>query len=112
MCWSSFRLLPPGQPVLICTEIAGETIVRRIFRNLDDGGRRELLVQCAAGSWPPSTAPTGPGLTPAGSTGAVAPELDAMGDTTATFSGRFVGWTANRPALAPTWCTAISGWAT
>ena len=36
-----------GNPFLICDEIAGETIVRRIQRRLDDAGRKRLLVQCA-----------------------------------------------------------------
>lgn len=36
-----------GDPFLICDEIAGETIVRRIQRRLDDEGRSRLLAQCA-----------------------------------------------------------------
>ena len=36
-----------GNPFLICNEIAGETIVRRIQRQLDDDGRAKLLRQCA-----------------------------------------------------------------
>lgn len=39
-----------GSPYLICQAIAGETIVRRIFRNLDAAGgdaRLRLLTQCA-----------------------------------------------------------------
>ncbi|HEY5151973.1 MAG TPA: phosphotransferase, partial [Mycobacterium sp.] len=35
-----------GNPFLVCDEIAGETIVRRIQRQPDDDGRRRLLVQC------------------------------------------------------------------
>ena len=36
-----------GNPYLICNAIAGETIVRRIHRSLDDAGRERLLRQCA-----------------------------------------------------------------
>ena len=36
-----------GNPYLICDAIAGETIVRRIYRTLDDAGRDRLLRQCA-----------------------------------------------------------------
>src|SRR4029078_3671711 len=36
-----------GNPYLICNAIAGETIVRRIQRSLDDAGRARLLRQCA-----------------------------------------------------------------
>ncbi len=46
-----------GNPYLICNAIAGETIVRRIHRSLDDAGRDRLLRQCAR-RWPPSTAPS------------------------------------------------------
>lgn len=37
-----------GSPYLICAAVAGETIVRRILRGLDDAGRAQLLTQCAA----------------------------------------------------------------
>ncbi|MGZ8802708.1 MAG: phosphotransferase, partial [Mycobacterium sp.] len=37
-----------GNPYLICDAVAGETIVRRILRKLDDAGRTRLLEQCAA----------------------------------------------------------------
>ena len=36
-----------GNPYLICDAIGGETIVRRIYRTLDDAGRERLLNQCA-----------------------------------------------------------------
>src|SRR6202008_2506734 len=36
-----------GNPYLICDEIKGETIVRRIERQLDQSGRSRLLGQCA-----------------------------------------------------------------
>ena len=36
-----------GNPFLICDEIKGETIVRRIERQLDEAGRARLLSQCA-----------------------------------------------------------------
>ena len=39
---------PLGNPYLICTEIPGETIVRKIYRGLDNAGRAALLTQCAA----------------------------------------------------------------
>src|SRR4029078_8664505 len=40
---------PPalGNPYLICDAIAGETIVRKIYRGLDDTRRARLLQQCA-----------------------------------------------------------------
>ena len=36
-----------GNPFLICDAIAGETIVRKIYRGLDDTRRARLLQQCA-----------------------------------------------------------------
>ena len=36
-----------GSPYLICDAVAGETIVRRILRALDDATRARLLEQCA-----------------------------------------------------------------
>ena len=51
-----------GNPFLICDEIKGETIVRRIQRQLDgaDGnaGRSTAAAASAPRRWPPSTAPT------------------------------------------------------
>jgi aminoglycoside phosphotransferase (APT) family kinase protein len=51
---ASDSLAALGNPYLICSEIAGETIVRKIQRNLGDAGRTTLLRQCAgAGGDPP-----------------------------------------------------------
>ena len=46
-----------GNPYLICDAIAGETIVRRIQRGLDEHGR-DGCCSSARRRWPPSTAPT------------------------------------------------------
>ena len=47
-----------GNPYLICNAIAGETIVRRIHRALDDAGPASGCCGSARRRWPPSTAPT------------------------------------------------------
>ena len=91
-----------GSPFLICDEIAGETIVRRIQRQLDDAGRARLLTQC------------GQALAAIHRARSDAPELaerdepvewrrrlDELGDTTATFEWAFRWLLANRPAAGP-----------
>ena len=91
-----------GSPFLICDEIAGETIVRRIQRQLDDAGRARLLTQC------------GQALAAIHRARSDAPELaerdepvewrrrlDELGDTTATFEWAFRWLAANRPAAGP-----------
>ena len=87
-----------GNPFLICDEIAGETIVRRIQRQLDDAGRARLLLQCAQALAAIHRAdPHIPGLTHEDQLGQWRERLDAMGDTTATFEWAFRWLEANRP---------------
>ncbi|OBI38228.1 phosphotransferase family protein [Mycobacterium sp. E2238] len=91
-----------GNPFLICDEIAGETIVRRIQRQLDAGGgqaaRGELLRQCAQALAAIHRAdPDIPGLTREDPLTQWRERLDAMGDTTATFEWAFRWLGANRP---------------
>lgn len=91
-----------GNPYLICGAIAGETIVRRIFRGLDDAGRDRLLRQCAQALAAIHRAdPVGIGLTPADPLAEWRDRLDEMGDTTATFEWSFRWLDANRPAPTP-----------
>ncbi|WP_264012231.1 phosphotransferase family protein [[Mycobacterium] manitobense] len=91
-----------GNPYLICGAIAGETIVRRIFRGLDDAGRDRLLRQCAQALAAIHRAdPDGIGLTPADPLAEWRERLDEMGDTTATFEWAFRWLEANRPPPTP-----------
>jgi aminoglycoside phosphotransferase (APT) family kinase protein len=95
-----------GNPFLICGEIKGETIVRRIQRQLDseDGqaGRARLLPQCARALAAIHRAdPHGPGLTHEDQLDEWRARLDAMGDTTATFEWGFRWLAAHRPAPSP-----------
>ena len=93
---------PLGNPYLICTEIAGETIVRKIQRNLDDVGRTRLLRQCAAALAAIHRAdPAAAGLAPLDPVAQWRDELDAMPDTTATFEWAFRWLDRHRPAAAP-----------
>lgn len=90
---------PLGNPYLICTEIAGETIVRKIHRNLDDAGRAHLLRQCADALAAIHRAdPTEAALTPEDPVALWRDELDTMADTTATFEWAFRWLQRNRPA--------------
>jgi len=87
-----------GNPFLICEEIAGETIVRRIQRRLDDTGRRRLLGQCArALAAIHRVTPTAPGLVEQDQPAEWRQRLDEMADTTATFEWTFRWLAANRP---------------
>jgi aminoglycoside phosphotransferase (APT) family kinase protein len=91
-----------GNPFLICDEIKGETIARRIQRQLDasDGqeGRARLLRQCAQALAAIHRAdPDDPGLAREDQLPAWRERLDAMGDTTATFEWGFRWLEANRP---------------
>jgi aminoglycoside phosphotransferase (APT) family kinase protein len=87
-----------GNPYLICDEIGGETIVRRIHRSLDDGGRRRLLQQCAQALAAIHRAdPDGIGLADADQLEEWRDRLDEMGDTTATFEWTFRWLAAHRP---------------
>jgi aminoglycoside phosphotransferase (APT) family kinase protein len=88
-----------GNPYLICDAIAGETIVRRIHRGLDDAGRAQLLQQCAQALAAIHRAdPTGIGLTEADQLIEWRDRLDEMGDTTATFEWAFRWLDRHRPA--------------
>lgn len=91
-----------GNPFLICGEIAGETIVRRIQRQLDDAGRSALLRQCAqALAAIHRGAVDAPGLAELDQMDQWHQRLDEMGDTTATFEWAFRWLAANRPAPSP-----------
>ncbi len=89
-----------GNPFLICEEITGETIVRRIFRQLDDPER--LLRQCAGALAAVHRADAGdPDLAREDPIEHSRQQLDDMGDTTATFEWAIRWLTAHRPAPSP-----------
>ncbi|BBZ74064.1 phosphotransferase family protein [Mycobacterium paraseoulense] len=95
-----------GNPFLICDEIAGETIVRRIQRQLDAAGgqaaRAGLLGQCAQALAAIHRAdPCIPGLADEDPLTQWRERLDAMGDTTATFEWAFRWLELNRPRKGP-----------
>ncbi|MGO4443504.1 phosphotransferase family protein [Mycobacterium sp. 2YAF39] len=92
-----------GNPYLICDAIAGETIVRRIYRTLDDAGRERLLGQCAQALAAIHRAdPDGVvGLAESDQLTEWRDRLDEMGDTTATFEWAFHWLAANRPSPSP-----------
>ena len=91
-----------GNPYLICEAIAGETIVRRIHRSLDDAARARLLQQCAAALAAVHRAdPAGLGLTQTDELTEWRDRLDEMGDTTATFEWAFRWLDAHRPPPSP-----------
>lgn len=88
-----------GEAFLICDEVAGETIVRRIQRQLDDAGRNRLLVQCAEALAAIHRARiNAPGLVGQDQLAQYRVRLDDMADTTATFEWAFRWLEANRPA--------------
>lgn len=88
-----------GNPYLICNAIGGETIVRRIYRALDDSGRERLLHQCAQALAAIHRAdPAGLGLTKSDDLAEWRERLDEMNDTTATFEWAFRWLAAHRPA--------------
>jgi aminoglycoside phosphotransferase (APT) family kinase protein len=96
-----------GNPFLICDEIKGETIVRRIQRRLDAGdgqaGRTRLLGQCAQALAAIHRADAHiPGLSREDELVEWRERLDAMGDTTATFEWAFRWLTAHRPQPSAT----------
>jgi aminoglycoside phosphotransferase (APT) family kinase protein len=94
-----------GNPFLICDEIAGETIVRRIQRHLDDneGARARLLSQCGQALAAIHRASTdAPGLAEQDPLADCRQRIDDMADTTATFEWAFRWLQAHRPAPAPT----------
>ncbi|GFG68748.1 phosphotransferase family protein [Mycolicibacter senuensis] len=87
-----------GNPFLICDEIDGETVVRRIDRQLDDTGREALLRQCAQALAAIHRAePAGIALSDEDQLAACRDQLDAMGDTTAVFEWAFRWLAAHRP---------------
>ncbi len=91
-----------GNPFLICDEIKGETIVRRIQRQLDEAGRTSLLRQCAQALVAIHRAdPNDPGLIHEDQLHEWRQRLDAMADTTATFEWAFRWLDANRPSPSP-----------
>ncbi len=88
-----------GNPFLICDEVGGETIVRKIQRNLDDTGRAVLLEQCAQALAAIHRARTdAAGLVERDEIAEWRQRLDELGDTTATFEWAFRWLEANRPA--------------
>jgi aminoglycoside phosphotransferase (APT) family kinase protein len=95
-----------GNPFLICDEIKGETIVRRIQRQLDDAdghaGRARLLGQCAQALAAIHRANADdPSLTRGDQLLEWRERLDVMGDTTATFEWGFRWLAARRPRSSP-----------
>ncbi len=93
---------PLGNPYLICTEIPGETIVRKIYRGLDDAGRDGLLQQCAAALAAIHRAdPAAADLAPVDPLAQWRTELDEIGDTTAAFEWVFRRLDRNRPEPLP-----------
>jgi aminoglycoside phosphotransferase (APT) family kinase protein len=91
-----------GNPYLICDAIAGETIVRKIHRGLDDSGRARLLQQCAQALAAIHRAdPDGIGLAESDQLIEWRDRLDEMGDTTATFEWAFRWLAAHRPPPSP-----------
>lgn len=91
-----------GNPFLICEEVKGEAIVRRIERRLDDGGRQHLLRQCAQALAAIHRAdPRDAGLETQDQLTEWRARLDAMGDTTGTFEWAFRWLAAHRPAPSP-----------
>jgi aminoglycoside phosphotransferase (APT) family kinase protein len=94
-----------GNPFLICSEIKGETIVRRIERQLqkgDETGRARLLRQCAQALAAIHRADADdPGLAREDQLAAWRERLDAMGDTTATFEWGFRWLAAHRTPPSP-----------
>lgn len=92
-----------GNPFLICDEVGGETVVRRIDRQLDDAGRVGLLNQCAQALAAIHRAdPDGVGLSADDQLAACRHQLDTTGDTTATFEWAFRRLAAGPPAPTTT----------
>ena len=95
-----------GNPFLICDEIKGETIVRRIQRQLDGAEQRasraRLLEQCAQAIAAIHRAdPDVAGLTHEDQLDEWRRRLDDMGDTTAAFEWGFRWLAAHRPEPSP-----------
>lgn len=91
-----------GNPYLICDLIEGETVVRRIERQLDDAGRTRLLEQCAQALGAIHRADPGAvTLSAEDQLSACRAQLDALPDTTAPFEWALRRLAADRPAPAP-----------
>ncbi len=91
-----------GNPFLICDHIAGETIVRKIQRQLDDAGRAGLLAQCAEALAAIHRATSdAPGLVEQDPLADWRERVDAMGDTTATFEWAYRWLRAHQPSPGP-----------
>ena len=91
-----------GTPYLICAAVAGETIVRRIYRALDDESRARLLRQCAEALAAVHRADfENIGLSSVDELTDWRRRLDEMGDTTATFEWTFRQLEKSRPAPTP-----------
>lgn len=91
-----------GNPYLVCDLIPGETIVRRIFRGLDDAGRARLLRQCAeALAAVHRAAVDGIALSTPDDLADWRRRLDEIGDTTATFEWTFRRLADERPDPSP-----------
>ena len=95
-----------GYPFLICDEVEGETIVRRIERMLGEdprsADRERLLVQCAQALAAIHRADTqDPELKAQDQLVEWRDRLDALGDTTATFEWALRWLAAHRPAPSP-----------
>ncbi|MGH3558419.1 MAG: phosphotransferase family protein [Mycobacterium sp.] len=91
-----------GNPFLICDEVKGETIVRRIDRQLDNNGRARLLRQCAQALAAIHRADAHDAqLAHENQLAQWRERLDAMGDTTATFEWAFRWLAAHRPPPSP-----------
>lgn len=91
-----------GNPFLICAAITGETIVRRIQRQLDDAGRARLLTQCAEALAAIHRARAqAPGLAEQDPLADWRRRIDDMGATTATFEWAYRWLQTHRPATTP-----------
>ena len=91
-----------GNPYLICDEIAGETIVRKILRQLDDEGRAHLLTQCAQALAGIHRARfDAPELRERDEVVEWRQRLDDLPDTTATFEWALRWLDSHRPAPGP-----------
>lgn len=92
-----------GNPFLVCDFIAGETIVRRIQRQLDDAGRATLLTQCAhaLAAIHRAAPPDDPALSHQDQLSQWRDQLDEIGDTTATFEWTFRWLAEHRPQPSP-----------
>ncbi len=91
-----------GNPFLICDAISGETIVRKIQRQLDDAGRTRLLTQCGQALAAIHRARTdAPELIERDEPAEWRQRLDDLGDTTATFEWAFRWLSAHRPDPGP-----------